>query len=277
MDKLKTIPRLAKEIIITALSFVVLLAFWNFVVKEYAILSDQGLSTIGMALSVAGGVLTAIVVSFVLVIWQWSREARSSAFWRWRNALDQLVKFFDVNLEVLWGIREEIAELTLESSAVSLVSPMPRNKLKELINKVDDKLPNVEEEQKEIKEPSDKEIAYHQACMYVSGYLTVLLTAGFEHIISHDAYKQILRLEGLLYKLLILLAASVLTVAISVTNTSVGVSDTFNAPLAVILFVWFIYVLIKLGLEIRANVFLEKQFRKEVLSRKEAKEGDKIL
>lgn len=269
MKRLKIMPKLAREIIITVISYVVLCVLWSFFIGEYIVLSDQGLSTIGIALSVAGGVLTAIVVSFVLVIWQWSREARSSAFWRWRNALDQLVKFFDVNLEVLWEIREEIAELTLESSAVSLVSPMPRDKFKELIDKVFSKMAKSDEELQEEKEPSKEEVLKQQAYMYISNYLPVLTTANFEHRISHDAYKQILRMEGLLYRLLILLAASVLTVAISVTNTSVGVSDAFNAPLVVILLIWFVYVLVQLGREIRAIVFLEKQFREEKLNRKE--------
>lgn len=276
MSKLKAIPKYIIEIVLTIILFVALWALWDFVIKESVVLSDQGLSTIGVALTTSVGVLTAIVVSFVLVIWQWSREARSSAFWRWKNALEQLVKFFDAKLKLLWDVRDEVEELTWKSAEVSLITPMPRDKFKELIDKVFSKLAKSDEELQEGKEPSKEEVLKQQAYMYLSNYLPVLTTANFEHRISHNAFKQILRLKGLLYKLLILLAASVLTVSISVTNMVAGVSDAFNAPLAVILFVWFIYVLIKLGREIRAIAFLENQFRKEVLSRKEAKGGDKI-
>ena len=269
MEKLKVIPRFATEITLTIILFVALWALWNFVIKESVVLSDQGLSTIGIALSTSIGVLTAIVVSFVLIIWQWSREARSSAFWRWRNALDKLVEFFDAKLGLLWDICDEVKELSEKSAEVSLITPMPRDKFKELIDKVFSKMAKSDEELQEEKEPSKEEVLKQQAYMYISNYLPVLTTANFEHRISHNAFKQVERLEGLLYRLLALLSASVLTVAVSVTNASKGISDVFNAPLAVILLIWFVYVLVQLGRKIGAIVFLEKQFREEKLNRKE--------
>jgi hypothetical protein len=87
MKKLKKIPRFYWEIIFTVILFVVLWALWSFVIKENVVLSDQGLSTIGVALSTSVGVLTAIVVSFVLIVWQTSRRDRNESFLRWRNTL----------------------------------------------------------------------------------------------------------------------------------------------------------------------------------------------
>ncbi len=269
MKKLKIMPKLAREITITVISLVVLCVLWYFSIGEYIVISDQGLSTIGIALSTSLGVLTAIVVSFVLIIWQWSREGRSSAFWRWRNALEQLIKFFDAKRKLLWDVWDEVEELTLKSAGVSLMTPMPRGELKGLIDKVASKLSKSYEELPEGKKPSTEEVVKQQAYMYLSSYLFILATANFEHRISHGAFKQVLRMEGLLYRLLILLAVSMLTVAISVTNTSLGVSDAFNAPLVAILLIWFVYVLVQLVREIRAIVFLEKQFREEKLDRKE--------
>ena len=101
MKKLKAIPRFVTEIAFTAIMLMALWALWNFVVHEHILLSDQGLSTIGLALSTSLGVLTAIVVSFVLITWQSSRQERSTSFWRWRNSLHQLSDCFDANLEVL--------------------------------------------------------------------------------------------------------------------------------------------------------------------------------
>lgn len=69
MNRLKIMPKLVKEIIITVISYVLLCLLWYFLVGEYIILSDQGLSTIGIALSTSIGVLTAIVVSFVLILY----------------------------------------------------------------------------------------------------------------------------------------------------------------------------------------------------------------
>ena len=125
-----------------------------FIIKEYIVLSDQGLSTIGLALSTSLGVLTAIVVSFVLITWQSSRQERSTSFWRWRNSLHQLCDCFDANLEVLPEIKRDIMELTWKASEAALVAPMPRDRLKEYDIKLWKEITKVLKKLQGIKEPS---------------------------------------------------------------------------------------------------------------------------
>jgi len=67
-------------------------------------------------------------------------------------------------------------------------------------------------------------------------------------------------LRGLLYRLLFLLIACIVVVAIAATTTSTEVSDIFNAPLALILVGWAIYLLVRLGIEIKGFTFLEDVF-----------------
>jgi len=264
MDKVKAVPRFIKEIILTVISYVLLWVLWNFILKEYIQLSDQGLSTIGLALSASLGVLTAIVVSFVLITWQSSRQERSAAFWRWRNALHQLVEFFDTNLEVLWEIREEVTQFTFEASAVSLISPMPFKKLKELSDKIGGKIEKVKKELQGIKKPSKEEVAKGRVYMVdMTNYLVVLTTANFEHRLAHYSYTRVLSLRGLLYRLLVVLTASILGVAIGVISTPKEIPDISNAPLAIVLIGWFIYVLVHLGREIKRVSRLEDALRRQ--------------
>ena len=263
MDKVKVVPRFVKEIILTVISYVLFLVLWNFAIKEYIVLSDQALSTIGLALSTSLGVLTAIVVSFVLLTWQSSRQERSTSFWRWSNSLHQLCDCFDANLEVLPEIMEDVVKLTWEASAAALVAPMPRDRLKEYIIKVGDKTTKLTEKLQAIKQPSKEVLTKARAYNDIGTYLVHLTTANLEHNISHYLYRRVLSLRGLLYRLLAVLIASVLVVAIGTTATSLGISDIFNAPLAVVLLGWFIYVLIQLGREIKRVTHLEEQFRKQ--------------
>jgi len=263
MKNIKKVPKFYWEIISTIILYALLVVLWNFGINEDIVLSDQGLSTIGLALSTSIGVLTAIVVSFVLMIWQSSRQERSTSFWRWRNILRQLVEFFDTKLEVLWEIKEEVANLTLESSGVSLITPMSRGKFKELINKVDDKMASLSKEVQEIEDPSKEEVEKHHAFMYISDYLVTLTTAHFEHNLSHYLYRRVVSLRGLVYRLLMALIISILIVVIGVTDTSILISDTFNAPFAAVLIAWVIYVLILLGREIKRISLLEDEFRKQ--------------
>ena len=264
MNNIKKIRKFYWEIILAIIFFVVLWALWNFVIKENVVLSDQGLSTIGIALSTSVGVLTAIVVSFVLIVWTWSRQQRSTGFWRFIDALHRLSDCFDANLEVLPEIVEEMMQLTWEAAAASLLSPMTRERLKELSNKVWDKVTKVTEQQQGIEEPSERELAKGRAYMEITNHLVVLTTANFEHRIGHDAYKQILRIQGLLYRLLTILALSIGTVAISVTTSLKGIPDIFNVPLIAVLIGWFVYLLILVAREIGEIVRLEGQLRKEM-------------
>lgn len=255
--------RLVKEIIFTSIFYIVLLALFLLVIKERVILSDEGLSTIGVALSTTVGVLTAIVVSFVLIIWTWSRQQRSTGFWRFRDALHQLSDSFDANLEVLPEIVKDIIKLTWEAAAASLVSPMPYDRFKKLSNKVWSKLTEVIERLQGIKNPSDEQVEKGRAYKDIGNYLVVLTTANFEHRIGHNAYDQILRLLGLLYRLLAVLTVSIVTVATSVTTTSKGIPDVFNVPLVIVLIGWFVYLLILLGIEMAGFTRLEARFRRE--------------
>lgn len=263
MKKLKTMPKFAKEIIITVILYVVLCVLWSFFIGEHIMLSAQGLSTIGIALSTSVGVLTAIVVSFVLITWQSSRQERSASYWRWRDALLKLLDTFDVNLESLKEIAEDIVVLTTEASAAALIAPMPRDRLKELVLSTLNKVAAVLERLKSIKEASKENLKKGRAYNDIGTYLVHLATANLEHNISHYLYRRVLSLRGLLYRLLVVLIVSILIVVIGVTNTSIGISDTFNTPLAAVLIAWVMYVLILLGREIRRISLLEEEFRKQ--------------
>lgn len=265
MSKVKAIPKFIKEITITVILLVALCILLAFVIKGSVVISDQGLSTFGLALSTSVGVLTAIVVSFVLIIWAWSRQQRSTGFWRFRDALHQLSDCFDANLEVFPEIAEDIIQLTFEAAAASLLSPMPHDRFKELSNKVCSKVTEVAKGLQGIKNPSSEQVAKARACRDIGNHLVVLATANFEHRIGHDAYKQILRLQGLLYRLFAVLTISIVTVAISVTTASKGIPDVFNIPLVTVLIGWFVYLLVVLGREMKGIVRLEELFRREVL------------
>lgn len=263
MKKLKAIPRFVTEIAFTAILFVVLWILWDFILKEYIMLSDQGLSTIGLALSTSLGVLTAIVVSFVLITWQSSRQERSTSFWRWRNSLHQLCDCFDANLEVLPEIKRDIMKLTWEASTAALVAPMPRDRLKEYNIKVWNEITKVTEKLQGIKEPTNEQVARARAYKDISNHLVVLTHANFEHNLAHYLYRRVLSLRGLLYRLLVVLIVSILVVAIGVTATSMRISDIFNAPLVAVLILWVIYVLTHLGLEIKRVSFFEDELHRQ--------------
>ena len=194
MDKLKKkLPRFVQEIIVTAISSVGLWALWSFAIKEFTF-SDQALSTIGLALSTSAGVLTAIVVSFVLITWQSSRRERSSSFWRWRNVLHQLVDSFDANLEVLWEIREEVLELTQASSEVALLAPMPRDKFKQLSSKVSDKATKVAEKLQYVNELAEgvRDVAnrMEKEVLYAYRDLAIELGAIYDQIRGSRKWKK---------------------------------------------------------------------------------------
>lgn len=249
MNKLKTMSEFAKEIVITVISYIVLCLLWYFFLGEFIAVSDQGLSTIGLALSAAVGGLTAIVVAFVLIVWQFSRKNRSDNFIHWRETLDQLDKVFRENIKSLGGMLPELAQLILASSRVSLINPMPIEKITELFNEVEEKLQKEKFKQVEI-------------CKQISNLLTPLLSYGIEHTSSNGMYLRILNLRRLLYRLLAVLMAGVTVVALGNTATSLVISDVFNLPLAVILIAWFIYVLISLAREIKRISWLEDELKK---------------
>lgn len=262
MGKLKTIPRFTTEIALTVILYIALWALWNFILKEYVVLSDQGLSTIGIALSTSIGILTAIVVSFVLITWQSSRQERSTSYWRWRDALLKLLDTFDVNVESLKEIAGDIVVLTTEASAAALIAPMPRDRLKELVPSTLNKVAAMLERLKSIKEHSKEDLKKGRAYNDIGTYLVHLATANLEHNISHYLYRRVLSLRTLLYRLLVVLIVSILIVAMGVTKPSVEIIDIYNMPIAAVLIAWVIYVLILLGREIRRISLLEEEFRK---------------
>ena len=263
MKKLKSMPRYAKEITITVISYVVLLVLWYFFVGEYILLSDQGLSTIGIALSTSFGVLTAIVVSFVLITWQSSRQERSTSYWRWRDALLKLFDAFDSNKESLKEITKELMTITKEAAAAALIVPMPRDRLNELIPSTFNKIGEILNGLRLIKDPANEDIKKGRAYHDIDTCLIHLATANLEHTISHYLYRRVLSLRGLLYRLLVVLIVSILIVTMGVTKTSVEMLDIFNAPIAAVVIAWVIYVLIYLGREIRKISLLEEEFRRQ--------------
>jgi len=75
------LPKFAKEVVITVGAFGVLSLVWWAGVDEHIMLSDNGLLKVGTVFSTTLGVLSAVVVSFLFVIWQFSRQGRDTAFW----------------------------------------------------------------------------------------------------------------------------------------------------------------------------------------------------
>jgi len=263
MKKLKIMPKLAREITITVISLVVLCVLWYFFIGEYIVISDQGLSTIGIALSTSLGVLTAIVVSFVLIVWQTSRRDRGESFLRWRNTLHQLFELYDANLERIMEIREEVMVLTTEASAAASIAPMDINRFRELTNKILDKIIPFSEQVQDIKNPTQEQVIKAKLYKLIMDLLVMLTHANFDHNVAHYSYKLLLSLRGLLYRILAVFIVCVGVVVMSATITSAGISDMLNAPLAFVLVVWVIYVLVHLGIEIKRFTRLEDEFRRQ--------------
>ena len=70
-------------------------------------------------------------------------------------------------------------------------------------------------------------------------------------------------MRGLLYRLLVVLLASILVVVLGATTTSIEIPDVFNTPLAIVLIGWVTYMLICLGREIRRVSLLEDEFHRQ--------------
>jgi hypothetical protein len=264
MKKLKTMPRLTKEIIITVISFVVLYILWYFFIGEFIVISDQGLSTIGIALITSIGVLTAIVVSFVLIVWQTSRRDRSESFLRWRNTLRQFIEFYNANAnpEKLKEVQNEVNTLIYEASQVAFFAPMNLGRCGELISAISNKITKYLEQSQRIKNPSAEQVEKVRVNAYMNDYLVTLTHVNFDHNVAHNLYDGVLGLRGLLYRLLSVLIACIVVVTIAATTASVKISDIFNTSLALILVAWAIYVLIHLGIEIKRLTRLEDEFRR---------------
>lgn len=262
MKKLKVMPRLTKEIIGTVISYVVLVLIWWFILNKYIVLSDQGLSTIGLALSTSIGVLTAIVVSFVLIVWQTSRRDRNESFLRWRNTLHQLFELYDANLEKIMEIQKEVMVLTSEASEAASIAPMDINRFRELSKKILDKVIPFSEQVQDIENPTQEQVEKAKLYKLIMDLLVMLAHANLDHNMAHNLYKPLLRLRSILYRLLTILIASIIVVTMMVTETSAGISGVFNAPLAIILIAWVVYVLINLGIEIKRFTRFEDELRR---------------
>ena len=154
-------------------------------------------------------------------------------------------------------------KLTWEASAAALVAPMPRDRLKEYDIKLWKEIPKVLEKLQGIKELSKEDLKKVRAYYDIQNPLVDLSSANFEHNLAHYLYRRVLGLRGLLYRMLVVLIVSILIVAIAVTTTSMQISDIFNAPLAAVLIAWVIYVLIRLGLEIKRVSLFEDELRRQ--------------
>jgi predicted DNA repair protein MutK len=242
-------PKFAKEIVITAISYTVLCLLWYFFLGEFITLNDQSLSTIGLALSAAVGGLTAIVVSFTLIVWQLSRRDRSDNFIHFRETLDRLDNVFSENVGSLMGMLPELSRLLLVAHRVSAVNAMPIEKITELFNAVEEKLQVEKFNQVEV-------------CKKISNLLTPLLSYCIAFTVSCNMVSTVLRLRRLLYRLLAVLIAGVTFVALANTATSLAVSDTINLPLVAVLIAWFIYVLVSLAREIKRISWEEDELKK---------------
>ena len=260
VDKLKAMPRFVKEIISAIVLCAVSYLSWVFAVQGYIGLSDQGLLTIATALSATMGVLTAIVISFLFIIWQSSHQGRDTAYWHWRDSLERLCDLFDTKLEVLWDIREEVSNFTHNAKAVSIVTPMSSKDIIEIKDKLLDKISAILNSMQGIAQPTEEDLIRGRAYNDVGTYLTDLITANFSHRLSHERYRMILDLKLLAYRLLALLAASLMLVGVTASTSSTGIPDTFNPPAAIILIGWCMYLFIWLGYEMRKATALEERF-----------------
>ena len=195
--------------------------------------------------------LTAIVVSFILIVWQTSRRDRNESFLRWRNTLHQLFEFYDANMENYEEIQEEVKALTWKASAVASIAPMSRNRCRELVSAINDKITDDAERWQNIKNPSAEQVEKARIGKYMGDYLVMLAHANLDHNMAHNLYKPLLRLRSILYRLLTILIASVIVVTMMVMETLARISEVFNAPLAIILIAWVMYVLIYLAIEVK--------------------------
>ena len=262
-EKVNTIPTYIIEIITTLIVYLVLCLLCYFVIGDYITLSTQGLSTIGIMLSTSIGVLTAILVSFVLIVWQTSRRDRSESFLRWRNTLHQLFEFYDANLEKYMDISEDVMVFTVEASEAASITPMGLKRYRELASKIMEKLAVDARIEQEIKNPTPEQIEKAKIGNYLMDYFVLLTHANFDHNVAHNLYRGLLGLRGLLYRLLCVLGVSIIIVAITVTTNTVRISDIFNTPLAVVLILWVIYLLFCLGIRIKKFTRLEDEFLRQ--------------
>ena len=138
---------------------------------------------------------------------------------------------FRNNTEALLGMLPELTRLLSAAHRVSQVNPMPLKLLTEIFTEVEEKLQTEKLKQIEV-------------CRKISDLLTPLLGYGIGHIEGHSMVNQVLRLRGLLYRLLSVLIAGIAIVALANTATSLKIPDELNFPLILILIVWLFYVLI---------------------------------
>ena len=263
MKKLKTMPRFVKEIVITVCSYIILCLIWYYFIGENITLTDQGLSTIGLVLTTSVGSLTAIIVSFALIIWQTSRRDRNESFLRFRNTLHQLVKFNDINFKYFIEFQDDLSTLEMEASEAASVAPLNLDRYKILNSNIMNKLTdNIQKEQK-ITNPTNEQIEKARLKMYLMDYLVILAHANFDHNIAHNMYKGLLELRGLLYHLLCIFGICIILITINVTNIQENISDKLNIPLAIVLIVWVLLLLTRLGIRIKKFTHLEDEFLRQ--------------
>ena len=108
--------------------------------------------------------------------------------------------------------------------------------------------------------PSPEQVEKARIGKYILDYIVMLTHANFDHNVAHNLYPGLLRLRGLLYRLLCVLGVSTVIVAITITTNTVGISDTLNAPLVIVLILWVLYLLSHLGISIKKFTRLEDEF-----------------
>jgi hypothetical protein len=263
MLKKPKIPLWIKETGFVLFLYFVLCLLWYYLVGDAVVLSDQGLTTIGLALCSSLGGLTAIVISFSLIIWQTSRRDRTESFVRWRNILNQFMEFFDKNIEYFPGLEKNIITLMYGSASVSSISPMSREEFKKLSMPIFDKCEENAKRDMGISDPNKDQIHKAQTEMYLGNYLVLLTHANFDHNLARYLYKRLFELRGLLYRLLIILGFSILLVTFSVIKLSNSISDSLNVPVAFVLVLCVIYILTKIGLNIRKLTKFEDEIDKQ--------------
>lgn len=236
---------------------------WYFSFGKSFVISDQDLANIGSTLSTSIGVLTAIIVSFSLLVWQTSRRDRSESFLRWRSVLNQLFEFYDAHMEEIFEIKDDIKNLTWEGAAVSAISPMSRERCKTLVSITFDKITRQSEQDMNIKNLTKEQLFRAKAGTYITNYLVLLVHANLDHNIAHNLYKGLLRLRGLLYRLLFILIISITVTFIANVRTSFQISDTLNIPIALVLIIWVVYVFIQLGFEVKKFTRFEDELRRQ--------------
>ena len=156
----------------------------------------------------------------------------------------------------------------MEAAKVTVVESMSPEKFNEISSGVSKAMePDILRATQGIEQFSTEEdVIRYRAYMEVLTLIANLANARLSHNVSHELYKTILNLLKLIGRLVIVLGASVLLVLVAASTALDGISDALNAPIAITLIGWILWLLVCLFREIKGAVRLEEQIHSAALS-----------